>query len=309
MRILVHIHTWNDADVIGRALDAVMRQTRPADGIIIVDNGSTDGTASLTFPDGVTVLHRQLNLGPSGAVATGLEYGLANGYDWIWVLDADGVPRPDALEHLAQLAETRGAELGVVGALHNLVALGKLVQGRMLTPGGPRLPVVAEGRDVVECDSVIWCGALINLAVVGRVGLPRAGKQYWEDFCLDYGDVEYTYRIRHAGYQILVHRNSMVDQVIGQGLHRRLFGCDLYSTNHPPYRRYTYFRNLVFFWLKVYHRRHWFMLLVWFSYRLSSILAGILFLEHDRMRKIMACMVGIQDGVLGRLDRKYGATR
>ena len=44
MRVLVHIHTLNDAAFIDRPLDAVQRQTRQPDGIIIVDNGSTDGT-------------------------------------------------------------------------------------------------------------------------------------------------------------------------------------------------------------------------------------------------------------------------
>jgi glycosyltransferase involved in cell wall biosynthesis len=44
MRVLAHIHTFNDVDVIDRTIDAVRRQTRPVDGILIVDNASRDGT-------------------------------------------------------------------------------------------------------------------------------------------------------------------------------------------------------------------------------------------------------------------------
>jgi len=44
MRVLAHIHTFNDADIIDRTIESVQRQTRPVDGILVVDNASTDGT-------------------------------------------------------------------------------------------------------------------------------------------------------------------------------------------------------------------------------------------------------------------------
>ncbi len=142
---------------------------------------------------------------------TGLRYALARGYDWLWILDADSVPRPDALELLARLVEEDdNGNLGAVCASHNLLALGQMLRGRVLTPGGPRLPPPSHDGKTVECDSIIWSGALINLAVVGKVGLPRAGKTgCWEDLSLDYGDIEYAYRISRAGYRIIVHCDSI----------------------------------------------------------------------------------------------------
>ena len=44
MRVLAHIHTFNDADIIDGTIEAVRQQTRPVDGILVVDNASTDGT-------------------------------------------------------------------------------------------------------------------------------------------------------------------------------------------------------------------------------------------------------------------------
>jgi rhamnopyranosyl-N-acetylglucosaminyl-diphospho-decaprenol beta-1,3/1,4-galactofuranosyltransferase len=306
MRILVHIHTWNDAGIVMTALDAVARQTRPVEGVLVVDNGSTDGTAELAFPASVTVIRHPANLGTSGAVKTGIEYALASGYDWLWVLDADSVPRPDALELLVRLVEEDGKNLGAVCASHNLLALGQMLRGRILTPGGPRLPPPPDDRKTVACDSIIWSGALINLAVIGKVGLPRAGKTgCWEDLALDYGDIEYAYRIDRAGYRIVVHCDSIIDHPIGRGLHRRILGWDLYSTNHPAFRRYLYFRNLVFFWLRLYHRRNWPLLLIWFGYRFGAILTGIMLLERQRRTKIKACLWGIRDGLLGRLDQNF----
>jgi GT2 family glycosyltransferase len=94
-------------------LEAVLQQTVSADGILIVDYASTDGFAELKFPQIVTVIHNQLNLRPSGALTTGIEYARAHGYNWIWVLDADTRPRRGTLESLNRLTEA-DRNIGVV---------------------------------------------------------------------------------------------------------------------------------------------------------------------------------------------------
>ena len=99
MRVLAHIHTHNEADFIEQALNALQRQTRPPDAIVIVDNLSTDGTLDRTFPPNVTVIRNSVDLG-TGRVRLGLAYALEQAFDWTWVLDADSVPEPDALENL-----------------------------------------------------------------------------------------------------------------------------------------------------------------------------------------------------------------
>src|ERR1051326_5108055 len=106
MRILAHIHTFNDAAVIDQALDALERQTRKPDAIIIVDNGSTDRTLDRAFPRCVTAIIRHpTNLGTSGTVRTGFTFALEHDFDWIWILDADSVPEADALENLLAFFE------------------------------------------------------------------------------------------------------------------------------------------------------------------------------------------------------------
>src|SRR5436190_471539 len=44
MTVLAHIHTLNDADIIDRTIGSLMHQTRPIDGLLLVDNASTDDT-------------------------------------------------------------------------------------------------------------------------------------------------------------------------------------------------------------------------------------------------------------------------
>jgi rhamnopyranosyl-N-acetylglucosaminyl-diphospho-decaprenol beta-1,3/1,4-galactofuranosyltransferase len=86
--------------LVEQALDALRRQIRPPDALVIVDNASKDDTLERIFPDDVTIIRNSANLGSSGAVAVGFAHALKHGFDWTWVLDAESVPEPDALENL-----------------------------------------------------------------------------------------------------------------------------------------------------------------------------------------------------------------
>ncbi len=313
MRILVSICYWNSADIIRTTLDAVFQQTLAPDEILVVDNGSSEPVNQADYP-GVTVVRNELDLGAAGAVTRGFKYALERGYDWVWVFDDDTRPPPDTLERLVELAraaETSGdGKIGIVAPTHKLLNIGRTWKGNLLTPSGPRPARSREGESHCTCDSVIWSGALVRAAVVAEVGLPRVGvRGYWEDFSMDYGDIEYAFRIRSAGYQIIVRTDSVIDHRLGDGMSRRVFGVNFYSTNHGARRRYLYFRNLIFFWLRLYPRHNWPMLLIWFSYRTSVIVSGILLLERGRGPKLKACLYGIRDGLLGRLNGNFAESR
>lgn len=107
MRILGHIHTFNDEEVIDGTLAALLEQTYPLEEIILVDNASTDATLKRSFPDKVTIIRHEKNLGTSGTVITGFKYALSKNFDWIWVFDADSVPQKDALEEASILDNER----------------------------------------------------------------------------------------------------------------------------------------------------------------------------------------------------------
>jgi GT2 family glycosyltransferase len=313
MRILVSITYWNSADIIHVSLNALLQQTLPPEEILIVDNGSTEPANQADYP-GTSVVRNEVNLGTGAAVTTGFKYAIAHGYDWVWVLDDDTRPPPDTLKRLVALAhagETSGAgKIGIVAPTHKLLNIGRAWQGNRLTPSGPRPARGREGEDHFTCDSVIWSGALVRVAAVAEVGFPRVGlRGFWDDLSIDYGDIEYAFRMRSAGFQIVVRTDSVIDHRLGNGMCCRVFGVNFYSTNHSALRRYLYFRNLVFFWLRIYPRHNWPMLLIWFAYRTIMIVTGILFLEHERGLKLKACLCGIRDGLRGRLDGNFLESR
>lgn len=110
MKISVVIPCFNSAQWVGVAVESVLMQTRAADEIIVVDDGSSDDPASALGQFGETVrLVRRKNGGLSAARNTGVRE--ARG-DWFLFLDADDKLFPDALEQLERAATGSGA--GVV---------------------------------------------------------------------------------------------------------------------------------------------------------------------------------------------------
>lgn len=101
-RETIAIACFNQADYLGDAITSALAQTRPAHEVIVVDDGSTDGTATVAgrFPG--VVYQRQANGGLSAARNTGLH--LATG-DRILFLDADDVLLPGALRAAAATLE------------------------------------------------------------------------------------------------------------------------------------------------------------------------------------------------------------
>lgn len=101
--IAVVIPTFNRMAVLPRALDSVMAQTRAADEIIVVDDGSSDGTAERieqTYPAVCAI--RQANAGVSVARNRGIA---AASSEWIALLDSDDAWMPEKLERQTEAIE------------------------------------------------------------------------------------------------------------------------------------------------------------------------------------------------------------
>lgn len=92
-KVSVIVPAFNAAGFIGAAIDSVLGQTRPADEIVVVDDGSTDNTREIVEALPVKYIY-QRNAGPSAARNTGLRH--ASG-DFIAFLDADDLWLPHKL--------------------------------------------------------------------------------------------------------------------------------------------------------------------------------------------------------------------
>ena len=104
LRVSVLVPTFNRVKYIGECLDSLLAQTMPALEIIVIDDGSEDGTAQLLQRYGQRIRYiRKDNGGKPTAVNLGLS--LAQG-ELIWIFDDDDVALPDAIEVRVQALAT-----------------------------------------------------------------------------------------------------------------------------------------------------------------------------------------------------------
>ncbi len=122
-RVTVVIPCRNDADLLRACLEALRVQTRPADRVIVVDNGSTDASADVARRFGAVVCEED-RIGVWPAAARGYDEALP-GADLIARLDADSRPHSDWIERIER-AFTDDPALGVLTGGAQFYGAGRL---------------------------------------------------------------------------------------------------------------------------------------------------------------------------------------
>lgn len=307
MRVLGHIHTFNDEEVIDRSLGALLDQTYPLDEIVIIDNGSTDNTLNRSFPGQVKVIRHSEQRGTSGAVITGMRYALEKAYDWMWIFDADSAPRRDALQKLLELYQTFSAELQaqtwLLASLPIESSSRTVCHGIAFTPRGYSQIKPHPDQEFYECDFTIWSGSLFKMNAVKKIGLPSP------DYVLDWGEFAYGYMGKRAGYRAFAHQKSILEHNLeGQpGLHLTSYRLGPFSFRMrelPPRRCYYIVRNYLYFWLYEYKQRTFYTLAFCF-FRITKLIGCFLIRPTTHHAQLTACLRGVWDGLCGKLRRRY----
>lgn len=103
-RVLMVVPTYNEAGNLAWIVDRLLT-AQPAVEVLVVDDGSPDGTGHIA--DGlaagdprVHVLHRSAKGGLGAAYLAGFAWAMAEGYDVIGEMDADGSHQPEQLHRL-----------------------------------------------------------------------------------------------------------------------------------------------------------------------------------------------------------------
>ena len=117
MRRLVIIPTYNESENVVKIIHRVM-SLQPTFDLLIVDDGSPDGTASLvksemaTYPERLHILEREGKLGLGTAYIAGFRFALERGYDHIFEMDCDFSHNPDDLLRLDAALANYGVAIG-----------------------------------------------------------------------------------------------------------------------------------------------------------------------------------------------------
>jgi len=211
MDVLVVLPTYNESENIDHVLRRI-RAAVPAATVLVVDDGSPDGTADLAEILGkelgqVEVMRRAGKSGLGSAYRAGFRWGLDHGFDACIEMDADLSHEPEALPTLVAPLES-GTEL---------------VIGSRYIPGGV-IPNWAWHRRLLSRGGNLYASALLGLGVAdATAGFRCYAAPLLERLDLDavraegYGfQIEMTYESRKAGAAILEVPIRFVDRVEGE---------------------------------------------------------------------------------------------
>ena len=192
--VSVLIPTFNRAGYIEECLDSVLDQTRPADQIIVIDDGSEDDTRQrvMRYGDKITYLYKQ-----NGGKPSALNFAMPHATgDYIWIFDDDDVALPESIALRVNVL-TSDPELGFVYSGHiwgeNGVE-GKILPGNLYSPD-----TIAEGARFLNllrtCHFTLQ-GMLVRRTCYASVGPFNETMLRSEDYEMM---VRLGYRFRFAG--------------------------------------------------------------------------------------------------------------
>lgn len=110
-RVLIIMPAWNEEESVGNTVREVLGASRNFD-VLVVNDGSTDRTATVATAAGATVLNLPFNLGVGGAMRAGFKYSDRLGYDRVIQVDADGQHDPKNIEDVLAGLEVADISIG-----------------------------------------------------------------------------------------------------------------------------------------------------------------------------------------------------
>lgn len=122
MKIAVIIPAYNAATTIGAVIEGVKRWL-PAAAILVIDDGSSDATVSISRATGVRVFPQPVNLGKGAALKTGFAFALGQGSEWILTLDADGQHPPEVIPDFLAMITAPNVDLVIGSRMHELQSM------------------------------------------------------------------------------------------------------------------------------------------------------------------------------------------
>lgn len=205
---------WNDDDAVIALLDRLATLTPRPSRAIVVHNGSAAAVV-----ERILALHPESdaivlpgNRGFAAAANRGIEKALADGTEWIWLLNSDIALPTDALEHLLAAAQ-RDPRCGMAAAMLTEA------DGSLQARGGGRVNLwTGSCRNAIadheRCDYLSGACLLLRASLLADVGLFDEGYFfYWED-------VDLAFRARAAGWSMAVAEDCLVEHREGSSLGR-----------------------------------------------------------------------------------------
>jgi glycosyltransferase involved in cell wall biosynthesis len=111
---LVAVPCYNEAGNLPRVIES-LRARIPAENLLFIDDGSSDGTHACIERAGLSYLRHPINLGYEEALRTGMRHVLRNDFEYVVFFDGDGQHRVEDLERIVRSYEASPQDL-IIGS-------------------------------------------------------------------------------------------------------------------------------------------------------------------------------------------------
>jgi GT2 family glycosyltransferase len=271
-------------------LESILKQVNR---IIFVDNGSDLNfqkkmKARLVIdPERIYYIQEEKNVGLALAQNHGIQFSKKFNPDYLIFFDDDSSPNNNMVNLLTDYARTN-PDVGIVAPdiLHTSGGLQKyFVKEKYFWK---RRTFLEKENVLKEVNTVISSGSVIPIKIIDELGGMR------EDYFIDYIDIEYSLRVRRAGFRISVLKDAKLTHSLGNRKTIEKFGISISPTHHNALRKYYMSRNRILTW-----RIYIFTMRIWFCIDFMNFLfdfSRMLLFEKDKIIKITSVLRGIRDG-------------
>lgn len=302
-RILTILVNWNCARHTVACVRSLALLSDTHTSILVVDNGSTDDSLqhlAEQIPE-IRIIETKQNLGYAGGNNVGLRAGLAEGYEYFWILNPDVIVHERALSALLE-SFSANPKLGIAGSIiytHNIPLL-CTSQYLQFNGGGINMRTgntfSMHTRNIFpskEHDyNVEWatgCSLLVSRTLIEKIGLLP------EEYFLNYEETEYCVRAERAGFEVRVNPGSIV-------WHER---SAVLVPGSPTYYYYMH-RNRFMFMKRNASKWEWYIFIPrYLLFTSSQLLLGLRRWRSQSFRLFSTILQATRDAFLGKTGKTF----
>lgn len=296
-KVAIVVVTWNRKEDCLNCLNSLQNLIPPEPSIIVVDNCSSDGTSEAIrekFSE-VTILSSSRNLGFTGGNNLGIKKALAEGADYVCLLNNDTVVEPGFLMELLKFGR-RIPQAGILGPRILYYDRPGIIWSQGISVHRVSGRIYSTGNGLKESDihsNIAQVSAVSGAAMLLKGKMLREIGLLDEDYYLCFEDIDLCLRAERKGYKIYTVPSSRVFHKVSESMGGEYSEMTVYyaTRNHLLVGTRIMGGSIFLRWLRT-------LLILVYTFLFAAVTSGVF-----RREKIEAWRQGVIDYFHGR----YGA--
>ena len=244
---------------------------------------------------GIDLLSNFNRGGVAGAYNKGLERLIEKECQLLFMFDQDSEVPEDYFPRMLASRLTLGNPHCLMGPKVFDIHVNRYLPAHMVH-GFAAKPISITHADhgLLRCSSIITSGSVLSAETYRILG------HFREDYFIDHVDTEYSFRAASKGVPVYINTSLTLKHEIGKRIDHSICAVKIIQWNTSPLRLYYSARNCIHI-VRLYGRR--FPILALINVITAQQFISVMLYEKGKIKKLVAMMAGIVDGLLGR----YGA--